>query len=34
MNAPHLVIIFGRSRLAGHLGAHQMTRAIRLDRGA
>jgi hypothetical protein len=28
MNAPHLVIIFARSRLAGHLGAHQMTRAI------
>jgi hypothetical protein len=33
MNAPHLVIIFARWRLAGHLGA-QMTRAIRLDRGA
>jgi hypothetical protein len=28
MNARHLVIIFARSRLAGHLGAHQMTRAI------
>jgi hypothetical protein len=28
MNAPHLSSFFARSRLAGHLGAHQMTRAI------